>query len=110
MTEQFAHELKLSDLSDNTVVSYCKAVERFGTAANCRRLFPVWHRHALKIAMWCEKPTDMKAIASDIPCPMAIVCVTYGRLFLPIDVGSSDLCVPNLQTVSGKSRQVFIVR
>ena len=29
MTEQFAHALKLSDLSDNTIASYCKAVEFF---------------------------------------------------------------------------------
>lgn len=29
MTEQFAQALKLSDLSDNTITSYCKAVEYF---------------------------------------------------------------------------------
>lgn len=29
MTEQFAHALKLSDLSGNTITSYCKAVEYF---------------------------------------------------------------------------------
>ncbi len=29
MTEQFARTLKLSDLSDNTINSYCKAVEYF---------------------------------------------------------------------------------
>lgn len=29
MIEQFAHALKLSDLSDNTISSYCKAVESF---------------------------------------------------------------------------------
>lgn len=29
MIEQFARTLRLSDLSDNTIVSYCKAVEYF---------------------------------------------------------------------------------
>ena len=57
MTEQFAHALKLSDLSDNTITSYCKAVEYF-----CRQYGELNKKNLLSYKGWLVENYKAKTV------------------------------------------------
>lgn len=61
MIEQFARTLRLSDLSDNTIASYCKAVEYF-----YRQYGEVTKKNLLSYKGWLVENYKAKTVNSGV--------------------------------------------